>query len=182
MARKKPFSARPSDGLDRGTPEAQAKVKLEKVEIDQKSFAYRIKDQRPIDKYHRWYCEDEARGVSAANCRGLNPDQFRTADWIWGLHARTVLLPARPSLARLPVDVSTPTTFQIETCMQAVHDYQHIIQQLNTGSLAIIEAICCQGYTLGDVETGNGWRKGYAIVRLREALDELAGVWRRRRR
>jgi hypothetical protein len=65
MARKKPFSARPSDGLDRGTPEAQAKVKLEKVETDQKSFAYRIKDQRPIDKYHRWYCEDEARGVRA---------------------------------------------------------------------------------------------------------------------
>jgi hypothetical protein len=43
-------------------------------------------------------------------------------------------------LARLPVDVSTPTAFQIETCMQAVHDYQHIIRQLNTGSLAIIEA------------------------------------------
>jgi hypothetical protein len=64
---------------------------------------------------------------------------------------------------------------------RADHDYQHIAQQLNTGSLEIVETICCQGYTLGDVETSKAWRKGYAIVRLREALDELTGVWRRRK-
>ena len=48
----------------KGTPEYQAKVTLVKVETDQKSFAYRVKDQRPIDKYHRWYVEDEAKGIA----------------------------------------------------------------------------------------------------------------------
>jgi hypothetical protein len=101
---------------------------------------------------------------------------------MFSLYARTVLLPAQGSLLQVRVDTSTtPAAFQIERCMQAIHDYQHIAQQLNTGSLEIVEAICCQGYTLGDVETSKAWRKGYAIVRLREALDELAGVWRRRK-
>ncbi len=173
----------PNDALDKGTPEYQAKVALVKVETDQKSFAYRVKDQRPIDKYHRWYVEDEAKGMSEANCRGLNHDQFRVADRMFSLYARTVLLPAQGSLLQVRVDTSTtPAAFQIERCMQAIHDYQHIAQQLNTGSLEIVEAICCQGYTLGDVESSKAWRKGYAIVRLREALDELAGVWRRRKK
>ena len=182
---KKPRKPRqlPNDGLDKGTPEYQAKVTLVKVETDQKSFAYRVKDQRPIDKYHRWYVEDEAKGISDSGCRGLNHDQFRVADRMFSLDARTVLLPAQGSLLQVRVDTSTtPAAFQIERCMQAIHDYQHIAQQLNTGSLEIVEAICCQGYTLGDVETSKAWRKGYAIVRLREALDELAGVWRRRKK
>lgn len=166
---------------DKGTPEFQARHKFEEVKTEL-GYARRIKDQRPIDKYHRWYTEDEARGVGEASCRGLNHDQFRTADRLCGLYARTLLTPAQACLLRVPVDASLPTSFQIENCMQAVHEYQHVIQQLNTGSLEIVEAICCQGYSLGDVEKSKGWRKGYAIIRLREALDELAGVWRRRKR
>jgi hypothetical protein len=109
----------PNDGLDKGTPEYQAKVTLVKVETDQKSFAYRVKDQRPIDKYHRWYVEDEAKGISDSGCRGLNHDQFRTADRMFSIYARTVLLPAQGSLLQVRVDTSaTPAAFQIERCMQ----------------------------------------------------------------
>lgn len=164
---------------DLGTPEMQAQHRFEEVKIEH-GYARRIKDLRPIDKYHRWYTEDEAKGVADESCRGINHDQFRTADRLAVLYARTILLPAQGSLQQVRVDTSTmPAAFQIERCMQAVHDYQRIARHLNTGSLEIAEAICCQGYGLSEVEQRKGWRKGYAIVRLREALDELAGVWRR---
>ena len=161
MAKKKNRHILPN-GIyaDLGTPEMQARVTFEPIKTDL-GYAYRIKDQRPIDKYYRWYCEDEAKGISDPGCRGLNHDQFGIADRMFSLYTRTMFLPTQGSLLQVRVDTtSKPAVFQIERCMQAIHDYQHIAQQLNTGSLEIVEAICCQGYTLGDIETAKGWRKG----------------------
>ena len=122
---KKPRKPRqlPNDGLDKGTPEYQAKVTLVKVETDQKSFAYRVKDQRPIDKYHRWYVEDEAKGIADANCRGLNHDQFRVADRMFSLYARTVLLPAqgsRPMIGRFPLRSRTAKNNQNQRLIELI--------------------------------------------------------------
>jgi hypothetical protein len=50
---------------DRGTPEFQAKVRFETVTLDRKITATRVRDKRPIDKYHRLYKIDEHNNVGA---------------------------------------------------------------------------------------------------------------------
>jgi hypothetical protein len=68
--------------IDLGTPEFQAKVQLETVRLDKNTTATRVRDKRPIDKYHRLYEIDEENSVSENNRRGINDAQYRAADRI----------------------------------------------------------------------------------------------------
>jgi hypothetical protein len=179
MAKKKNKHILPN-GIyaDLGTPETQARVTFEQVKTDL-GYANRLKDQRPIDKYYRWYCEDEAKDIADKRCRGINHDQYRIADRLYGLFVRM-----QPSLsydlAVIPAN-SKPEMFMAERCMQAVHHYRSLMDLVNEESQRILEAICCVCHSLGDYEKQRQWRKGYAIIRLREALDEMNTARKRKR-
>jgi hypothetical protein len=178
MAKKKNLHIL-SSGLyaDLGTPEMQARVTFEPIKTDL-GYANRIKDQRPIDKYYRWYCEDEAKDIAPDRCRGLNHDQYRIADRLYTLFMRTHRSPGQQWEPR--VDQSASSDEAIHRTLQAVHDYRTLMERVNAESQRILEAICCVCHSVVAYEEQRGWRKGYAIIRLREALDEMNEGRRRR--
>ena len=165
MAKKKNRHILPN-GIyaDLGTPETQARVTFEQVKTEL-GYANRIKDQRPIDKYYRWYCEDEVKDIADERCRGINHDQYRIADRLYGLFVRMQPKLARDLIATADAGNSSPDLFGAERCMQAVHDYRALMDKVNLESQRILEAICCACYSVVEYEEQRGWRKGYAIVR-----------------
>ncbi len=71
------------------TPEFKARTPLEKVKTDQGAYTLRVRDKRPIDKYHRLYCIDSDRGIGEQYRRGITEDQFRAADRLACNYERT---------------------------------------------------------------------------------------------
>jgi hypothetical protein len=80
------------------------------------------------------------------------------------------------------VDQSASSDEAIHRALQAVHDYRALMDRVNLESQRILEAICCACYSVVEYEEQRGWRKGYAIIRLREALDEMNEGRRRKRK
>jgi hypothetical protein len=161
---------------------------------------------RPIDKYYRWYYEDEANNIAPDRCRGLNHDQYRIADRLYTLFMRTHRSPGQQWEPR--VDQSSASDEAIHRVLQAVHDYRTLMDRVNAESQRILEhfslklplrslaplrivkasvialkkratgtffrrQFCCVCHSVVAYEEQRGWRKGYAIIRLREALDEM---------
>ncbi len=58
--------------------------------------------------------------------------------------------------------------------LRARSEVNGAIQRLGRVGSAVALNVCCYGYTVSAVDKGYGWRRGYAMIRLREALDELA--------
>jgi hypothetical protein len=178
-AAKKTTAPYPHD--DRGTPEFQARVRFDRIKTDL-GEANRIRDVRPIDKYYRWYCEDEAKGVNDSNRRGLSHAQFLAASRLHTLYLKTQMSPVPSTLLSHAVNHSTRAEmYAVEVAMEAVHAWQHVTVALSKGSLEIVRAIACEGHALGDFEKHKNWRRGYGILRLREALEELRDIFREQR-
>ena len=176
-----PKTAAPYPHDDRGTPEFQARVRFERIRTDL-GEANRIRDLRPIDKYYRWYCEDEARDIGAANRRGLNHAQFLAASRVHALYLKTQMSPVPSTLLTHAATHGTRAElYAVEVAMEAVHAWQHVTVALSKGSLEIARAIACEGITLGEFEKQKNWRRGYGILRLREALEELRDIFREQR-
>ena len=102
------------------------------------------------------------------------------ADRLYGVFVRMQPKLARDLVATANAGNSGPDLFGAERCMQAVHDYRALMDKVNLESQRILEAICCACYSVVEYEEQRGWRKGYAIIRLREALDEMNAGRRRR--
>jgi len=158
--------------LDRGTPELAKRQVLDIVTIDKVKVA-KVRDKRPIDKYHRLYVIDEDNGVGEHYRRGINDAQFTAADRIANNYER-----AQPRLSR----ELTPMVFDkgidaskypIEIQMEALNLHDRLLRPLSHESQLIIRQVCCYGECLNEYETSKRWRKGYGMIRLREALDEL---------
>jgi hypothetical protein len=176
---RKAISSHPYD--DRGTPEFQARVTYQRVKTDL-GEANRIRDLRPIDKYYRWYCEDEARDVSEGNRRGLGHAQFLAASRLHTLYLKAHMSPVPSTLLTHAATHGTRAElYAVEVAMEAVHAWQHVTVALSKGSLEIARAIACEGVTLGEFEKHKNWRRGYGILRLREALEELRDIFREQR-
>ena len=77
------------------TPEFKAGHALEKVKTDQGNYTLRVRDKRPIDKYHRLYLIDEDRGIAERNRRGINERSVPRSPTVW------------PAITNVP-----PTIFQ----------------------------------------------------------------------
>ncbi|MFM9889600.1 MAG: DUF6456 domain-containing protein [Rickettsiales bacterium] len=156
------------------TPEFAARNALETVKTDLGSYALRVRDKRPIDKYHRLWRIDEERGMGEHYRRGISEDQFRAADRFSCNHERTT---PRMSMQLAAVRVQNSTNvglYPVESIMEACHLHERLMKQLSKQSRAIVLAVCCNEGSLTDYEHVQGWRKGYGMSRLREALDELA--------
>jgi|CXWL01.1.fsa_nt_gi hypothetical protein len=158
------------------TPEFQAKHVLEKVKTDL-GCAIRVRDKRPIDKYFRLYQIDCENGIGEHYRRGINDEQFRAADRLMCNYERTF-----HSLSHALNDVRVQSSVNVamypaESIMHAIHQHTRVMQRLSRGSQEIVEAICCAEKNLIDYEEGKGWRKGYGMIRLREALDELVAAF-----
>jgi len=160
------------------TPEFAARNALEKVKTDQGGHTLRVRDKRPIDKYHRLYRIDLDRGIGEQYRRGINEEQFRAADRIACNYERSF-----PKLS-VPMDsVRVQSTinvalYPVESIMQAIHTHTRVMKELSRLSQDIIEEICCKESNLIDYEQSKGWRKGYGMIRLREALEELAEAFK----
>jgi hypothetical protein len=163
--------------LDRGTPELAKHYEMDIVVIDKVKVA-RLRDKRPIDKYHRLYLVDEDNGVAERYRRGIDGQQYMAADRVANNYER-----AQPRLSR----ELTPMVFDkgidagkypIEIQMEAIHLHNRLMRELNHESQLIVRHVCCYGEGLNEYETGRRWRKGYGIIRLREALDELVKAFK----
>ena len=160
------------------TPEFVARNTLETVKTDQGSRALRVCDKRPIDKYHRLYCIDEERGISEQYRRGITEDQYRAADRLACNYERTFNNLSKPLDAIRVQSSINVTLYPVESISNAIHKHTRIMRELSRGSQDIVDAICCQEGSLIDYEESHGWRKGYGMIRLREALDELTEAFR----
>ncbi len=162
---------------DRGTAEFQRKHDLERVKTDQDCYAARVKDKRPIDKYHRLYCIDLERGIGEMYRRGINEEQFRAGDRFSCNYERTSHTLCKP-LDNIRVQTSVNVAmYPMESIMNAIHQHTRVLKELGRGSQDILQEICCQEKTLMEYEARKGWRKGYGMIRLCEALEELAAVF-----
>ncbi len=157
---------------DRGTPELARHYEMDIVTIDKVKVG-RLRDKRSIDKYHRLYLIDEDNGVGEHYRRGINAEQYTAADRIANNYER-----AQPRLSR----ELTPMVFDkgidsskypIEIQMEALHLHNRVLRPLSPESQLIIRHICCYCECLNAYEASKHWRKGYGMIRLREALDEL---------
>lgn len=160
------------------TPEFAAKNALESVKTDLGSRTLRVRDKRPIDMYHRLYCIDEERGIGEAYRRGITEPQYRAADRLASNYERCY-----PSMGRPLVGVRVQSSvnvgmFPSESMVNAIHFHTRVLQGLSRMSQEIIEEICCRESSLLDFEQAKGWRKGYGMIRLREALEELTEAFR----
>ncbi len=160
------------------TPEFLSRHELEKVKLDEKTYALRVKDKRPIDKYHRLYLIDKDRGIGEHYRRGISEDQFRAADRLVSNYERSF-----PNLS-MPLDSvrvqssGNVAMHPVEAVMHAIHQHTRVMKELSRGSQEIVEEICCKESNLIDYEEAKGWRKGYGMIRLREALDELVDAYK----
>lgn len=160
------------------TPEFKARHALEKVKTDQGNYTLRVRDKRPIDKYHRLYLIDEDRGIGERYRRGITDDQYRAADRLAGNYERTMHNLSKPlDAVRVQVSVNV-ALYPVESIMQAIHLHARVMKELSRGSQEIIELVCCEEKSLMDYEEAKAWRRGYGMLRLREALDELVGAFR----
>jgi len=185
MGRKqrKPRQQTPTIQLhaDRGTPEFQAKVQLETIYLDRKITATRVRDKRPIDKYHRLYKIDEESGIGEHHRRGISDAQYRAADRIACNYEK-----AQPRMSRELVPMVFDKginvgAYPLEIQIEALNLHERLLRNLNHESRRMVQEICCHGEGLNEYESARGWRKGYGIIRLREALDELVESFRRLR-
>jgi len=159
------------------TQEFQAKHVLEKVKTDLGCYALRVRDKRPIDKYFRLYQIDCENGIGEHYRRGINDEQFRAADRLMCNYERTF-----HSLSHALNDVRVQSSVNVamypaESIMHAIHQHTRVMQRLSRGSQEIVESVCCKEANLIDYEYMKGWRKGYGMIRLREALDELVAAF-----
>ncbi|MDE3016361.1 MAG: hypothetical protein KGI29_05500 [Pseudomonadota bacterium] len=160
------------------TPEFAAKNALEKVKTDQGSHTLRVRDKRPIDKYHRLYMIDQDRGVGERYRRGITEEQYRAADRLANNYERTVHNLSNPlDAVRVQVGVNV-ALFPVESIMQAIHLHARVMKELSRGSQEIVELVCCKEKSLMNYEASKAWRRGYGMLRLREALDELISAFR----
>lgn len=160
------------------TPEFKARYPLEKVKTDLGSYTLRVRDKRPIDKYHRLYLIDEDRGVSERNRRGINEDQFRAADRFACNYERTSHNLSKPlDLMRVETSVNS-AMYPVESIVNAIHLHSRLMNDLSRCSQEIVALVCCEEKSLTDYEQAKAWRKGYGMIRLREALEELVEAFR----
>lgn len=159
------------------TPEFRAKHTLEKVKTDLGCYAMRVRDKRPIDKYFRLYQIDCENGIGENYRRGISDEQFRAADRLMCNYERTFhSLSHALEVVRVQSSVNV-AMYPAESIMNAIHQHTKVMQLLSRGSQEIVEAICCAEKNLIDYEEAKGWRKGYGMIRLREALDELVAAF-----
>ncbi|MCD8533577.1 MAG: DUF6456 domain-containing protein, partial [Verrucomicrobia bacterium] len=71
--------------------------------------------------------------------------------------------------------------YPLEIQIEALNLHERLLRNLNHESRRMVQEICCHGEGLNEYEAARGWRKGYGIIRLREALDELVESFRRLR-
>ncbi|MDE3017232.1 MAG: hypothetical protein KGI29_10000 [Pseudomonadota bacterium] len=160
------------------TPEFLARNALEKVKTDQGNRTLRVRDKRPIDKYHRLYSIDLDRGIGEQYRRGITDDQFRAADRLSCNYERTFHNLSKP-LDGMRIQSSVNVTlYPVESIINAIHTHTRVMRDLSRMSQDIVEAVCCKEACLIDYEQSHGWRKGYGMIRLREALDELTEAFR----
>lgn len=160
------------------TPEFMARNALEQVKTDQGNRTLRVQDKRPIDKYYRMYCIDLDRGIGEHYRRGINEEQFRAADHIASNYERTF---PKTAMSINPVRVEgsiNPALYPSESMVHAMHFHARIMLELSGVSRTIVEDICCKEGKLSEFEQRRGWREGYGMARLREALDELIEAFR----
>lgn len=160
------------------TPEFKARYAMEKVKTDQGSYTLRVRDKRPIDKYHRLYLIDEDRGIAERNRRGINEEQFRAADRLACNYERTSHnLSKHLDLMRVESSVNA-AMYPVESIVNAIHLHTRVMKDLSRCSQEIVALVCCEEKNLIDYEQAKAWRKGYGMIRLREALDEVTEVFR----
>ena len=159
------------------TPEFKARYPLEKIKTDQGGYTLRVRDKRPIDKYHRLYCIDEERGIGEKYRRGITEDQYRAADRLACNYERTMYKLAKPIDIRVQSSINGQL-YPVESIVNAIHLHARIMKELSQGSQEIIELVCCKEKSLMDYEEVKLWRRGYGMLRLREALDELINAFR----
>lgn len=161
------------------TPEFAAKNTLESVKTDLGNHTLRVCDKRPIDKYHRLYLIDADRGLGEHYRRGINEEQFRAADRFSNNFERSFPRMSMP-LASVRVQSSVNVAlYPVESIMEAIHRHAQLMKELSKQSQRIVEVVCCHESSLTEYEQAQGWRKGYGMTRLREALDELAEAFGR---
>ena len=161
------------------TPEFAAKHVLETVKTDLGTSTLRVCNKRPIDTYRRLYCIDEERGIGEAFRRGINDDQFRSADRFANNYERCFPSGSKPIVGMRVQSSINVGMYPNEMMVNAIHQHTRILKDLSRVSQEIVEEICCREHSLLAYEQAKGWRKGYGMTRLRESLDELSEAFRR---
>jgi len=146
------------------TPEFKARYALEKIKTDQGSYTLRVRDKRPIDKYHRLYLIDEDRGVAEKHRRGISEEQFRAADRLACNYERTSHNLSKPlDLMRVESSVNA-AMYPVESIVNAIHLHTRVMKDLSRCSQEIIALVCCEEKNLIDYEQAKAWRKGYCFI------------------
>ena len=160
------------------TPEFKAKNALERVKTDQGAYTLRVRDKRPIDKYHRLYLIDEDNGIGEKYRRGISEDQYRAADRLACNYERSLHNTCKAvDIVSVQASVNGEL-YPVESIVNAIHLHARMMKRLSRGSQEIVKLICCDEKSLMNYEQSRAWRKGYGMIRFREALDELVAAFR----
>ncbi len=160
------------------TPEFKARHALERVKTDQGAYTLRVRDKRPIDKYHRLYLIDEDNGIGEKYRRGISEDQYRAADRLACNYERSLHNTCKAvDIVSVQASVNGEL-YPVESIVNAIHLHVRMMKRLSRGSQEIVKLICCDEKSLLAYEQSRAWRKGYGMIRFREALDELVAAFR----
>ena len=135
---------------------------------------------RPIAKFYRCWLQDIENGVTLDRCRGIDHDQFKTADRI-SINYERIFKGSNSPCIKLPQKKSVNIkALPLETQVQIMHEYNSIFKKLGSSSARIIEHIVISELPLRQYELKQvpRWAKGAGIARLREALTELMEIYR----
>jgi hypothetical protein len=140
-------------------------------------------DKRPIAKFYRCYLEDIKNGIGLNKCRGINEEQFRAADRIACNYERTFAGNGTSSIIKIENIKQTKSSYnttKLESQIDALHKHKLVFSRLNQKSQEIIEHFCLNELPVRQFELKQipQWIKGTGTARLREALDDLAEIYK----
>lgn len=137
-------------------------------------------DKRPIAKFYRSWLEDELRGIGLSSRRGINEQQYRAADRLVSSYEK-----ALSTGGWNPNEVSLKREYfryhKTEIQVQYLRQFNAVFMQVGVRSREIIQHFCLDELGIRQYELKQipKWPKGAGSARLREALDELAEIYKK---
>ncbi len=147
-----------------GPPERWRRHVLEIAEIPALGRHFRNATATPLDEYlHRGYIEDR---------------QFQGGDRFRCDYQLAALMPCvTGDLNRLPSGRGDGGSLT-EAHVMARQRYRAAVRAIGKMNTKFAHNVCCFDVGVGDLEAEMKWRKGYGMIRFREALDALADHYR----
>ena len=132
---------------------------------------------RPIDRFYKCYLQDVAYGKLSQNCRGINDEQFKSADRLSHNYQRAFLGGnCKPSYPKIQLNIFKSTA--LDSQASAITQHNKVFSKLSVSSRQVVDHVCLQELPIGRYEGCHKLSRGMGIIHLRSGLDELTELYR----